>query len=282
MVTADHRKRLWRRLAGLGLVLLLLPGCRGPGRETAAPAQTREGAATLNVFAAASLTDAFGAVGRAFEAENPDVTVAFNFAGSNQLAAQIAAGAPADVFASADRAQMDEAVEMGRVDEGAAAIFATNRLVVVYPVDNPAGIERLQDLARPGTLLVLAAEEVPAGRYSRVFLDRAMADPAFDPAFMEAVLANVVSYEQTVRSVLNKVALGEADAGIVYASDLAGAAGVGSLAIPDALNIVAEYPLAPLNDSARPDLAAAFVEFMLSTAGQAVLAEYGFGLAPTP
>ncbi len=158
-------------------------------------------------------------------------------------------------------------------------MFVTNRLVVVIPADNPAGIESLQDLATPDTLLVLAAEAVPVGRYSLAFLDRAAADAAFDSGFKAAVLANVVSYEENVRGVLNKVALGEADAGIVYSSDLVGVAGVAALAIPDALNVVAQYPIAPLNDSAQPEAAAAFVAWVLSDEGQAILAEYGFGAA---
>ena len=115
------------------------------------------------------------------------------------------------------------------------------------------------------------------GRYSLAFLDLAAADAAFDSGFKAAVLANVVSYEENVRSVLNKVALGEADAGIVYTSDLVGVEGVTSLEIPDALNIVAQYPIAPLNDSAQPEAAAAFVEWVLSDAGQAILGNYGFG-----
>ena len=267
---------VWVRVGvGLAVLLLLLLGCRAAGGETAATLAPEP--VTLNVFAAASLTGAFNEIGAAFSAVNPGVTVVFNFAGSNQLAAQIAEGAPADVFAAADAAQMDAAVASGRSDARAARLFATNRLVVVFPADNPAGIASLSDLATPDTLVVLAAEEVPVGRYALAFLDRAAADAAFGDGFRAAVLANVVSYEANARGVLNKVALGEADAGIVYASDLVGADGVGHLAIPDALNVVAEYPIAPLNDSTRPDVAAAFVEWVLGEAGQGVLAEYGFG-----
>ena len=262
----------WLRV-GVMVALLALLGCQGQGGETAAPGA----AVTLNVFAAASLTGAFDEIGAAFGAAHPGVTVVFNFAGSNQLGAQIGAGGPADVFAAADGGPMDAAVAAGRVEPGAARLFATNRLVVVYPADNPAGIKFLPDLATPGTLIVLAAEEVPVGRYALAFLDKAAADAAFDSGYKAAVLANVVSYEANVRGVLNKVALGEADAGIVYASDLVGAEGVGSLAIPDALNVVAEYPIALLNDSAQPDAAAAFVEWVLGEAGQGGLAEYGFG-----
>ncbi len=290
MIT-DERKRTWRLISSIGLLLLLLLGCQPAGGETAAPTEVAPTevsavtgatpaapeAATLNVFAAASLSDAFNEIGAAFGAANPGATVVFNFAGSNQLATQITEGAPADVFASANAAQMDAAVASGRIDAGAAQQFVTNRLVVVTPADNPAGITTLQDLATPDTLLVLAAEEVPVGRYSLEFLDLAAAGAAFDSGFRETVLANVVSYEENVRSVLNKVALGEADAGIVYTSDLVGVDGVASLEIPDALNVVAQYPIAPLNDSEQPELAAAFVEWVLSDAGQAILGNYGFG-----
>lgn len=255
--------------------VLFAARCAPGEAEIGAPPAAAE--TTLTIFAAASLTDAFTEIGRAFEAATPGVTVAFNFAGSNQLATQIGAGAPADVFASANAAQMDAAVAAGRIAPDAPRVFATNRLVVVYPADNPAGIAALHDLAEPDTLVVLAAEEVPVGRYSLDFIDLAAADPVFGVAFREGVLSNVVSFEENVRSVLNKVALGEADAGIVYASDVVGVEGVATLEIPDALNVVAEYPIAALNDSPHSDVARAFVDYLLSADGQRILAESGFG-----
>jgi molybdate transport system substrate-binding protein len=230
----------------------------------------------LTVFAAASLTDAFTELGQSFEAANPGVNVAFNFAGANQLAAQINGGAPVDVFASANERQMATAVESGRIDAEEPKIFVTNRLVVVIPADNPAGITQLQDLARPGTLLVLAAVEVPVGQYSLEFLGRASQDVAFSPSFREDVLNNVVSYEENVRSVLNKVVLGEVDAGIVYSSDLVGVDSVRHLEIPDPLNLIAVYPIAQLKDSSLPELSRAFVDFILSPDGREILARYGF------
>ena len=147
------------------------------------------------------------------------------------------------------------------------------------PPENPAEIRRLAEIARPGIKLVLAARAVPAGRYARQVLARAAADPTFDPAFAEAALANVVSYEQNVRAVLTKVALGEADAGLVYASDTLEAE-VAVLEIPAHLNIDARYLLAPLADSAEPELARAFVDFVLSAEGQQLLAAHG--LQPLP
>lgn len=234
-------------------------------------------AADLTVSAAASLTNAFRELAPLFETANPGIKVHLNFGSSGSLLQQIAKGAPADVFASANHTQMDAAVESGRIDADAPTVFVTNRLVVVIPADNPGDIQTLQDLANPGTLIVLAAAEVPVGKYSLEFLDKASADPAFSETFREDVLANVASYEENVRSVLNKVSLGEADAGIVYTSDLVGVEGVSGLEIPDELNLVAEYPIAILNDSANSEMAAAFVEFVLSDGGRALLAEYGFG-----
>jgi molybdate transport system substrate-binding protein len=267
-----------RSLLAVGLILLLA-GCGPqsadlPGTSVTAPAEQVE----LDVFAAASLTEPFTEIGRLFEADHPGVTVVFNFAGSQQLAQQINLGAPADVFASANNIQMDAVIEAGRIEDRSQLVFVNNRLVVIYPEDNPASLSRLQDLARPGLKLVFAAPEVPVGRYSVAFLEKAAEDPAFSPNFRDDVLQNVVSYEDNVKSVLAKVTLGEADAGIVYTSDISGAdAGkVGRMDIPDALNVVATYPIAPVKDTDRPELANAFIEFVLSPEGQATLASFGF------
>lgn len=265
-------------------LLLLAASCtqNGGASPTTSGQPPAEKRSTLTVFAAASLTGAFETLAEAYEADSPDVNVVFNFAGSNQLATQINQGAPVDVFAGANWEQMENAIVGGRIDEAAPRVFATNRLVVAYPQGNPAGITTLSDLARPGTLVILAAEQVPVGRYALEFLDRAAADPAFGSDYKRDVLANVVSYEENVRAVLNKVALGEADAGIVYLSDLVGAEGVSYLEIPDNLNSVAEYPIAALNDSAHDEAAAAFIDLVLGPKGQAILAEYGFGPGTAP
>ena len=265
---------MFRRLvvATLAFALVALPGCR------ATPAAMQPSAATLTVFAAASLTGAFTEIGRQFEAAHPGVKVTFNFAGSQQLAQQLGQGAPGDVFASANKKQMDVAVTAGRVASGSAQAFAKNRLLVIFPKDNPANLATLQDLAKPGLKLVLAAKEVPVGQYALDFLDKAVLDAAFGSIFKDDVLKNVVSYEQDVKAVLTKVVLGEADAGIVYTTDVVGdsAGKVGRLDIPDALNTIASYPIARVSDSANADQAQAFVDTVLSPAGQAVLAQYGF------
>lgn len=260
------------------LPALLLAAC-APIATPAAPEGSSAPAenATLAIFAAASLTNAFGEIGDAFAVENPGAKLVFNFAGSNQLATQIAEDAPADVFASANNTQMTVAIDTGRIVDGSQATFVNNRLVIVAPSDNPAGLESLADLATPGTLVVFAAAEAPVGQYSLDFLDKAAVDPALGEAYKAGVLANIVSNEANVRAVLTKVALGEADAGIVYTSDVASdASSVTQIEIPDALNTIASYPIAPLTDSANPELAQAFVDYVLSPAGQKILAAHGF------
>lgn len=244
---------------------------------TTEPTTAPREAVTLNVFAAASLTDAFEALAPAFEAAHPEVTIVFNFAGSQQLATQLGEGAPADVFASANMRQMDVAIESTRVVSGTAQTFVRNRLVVITPSDNPAGISTLQDLTKPELKLVLADSSVPVGQYTLEFLAKASALPEYTDAYSPTVLANVVSYENTVRAVLTKVVLGEADAGVVYTTDAAlDAAKLQQIAIPDELNSLASYPIAPVADSTAPELAQAFVAYVLSPEVQGVLAQYGF------
>lgn len=255
-----------------------------PAEESVVQAGDEELSGELIVFAAASLTDAFGEIATNFQAEHPETTIVYNFAGSQQLAQQLGQAAPADVFASANGTQMKVAIEAGRVVSGTQRTFVRNRLVVIYPVDNPAGITTLQDLAKPGIKLVLAAPEVPVGGYSLAFLDKASTTVEFGSAYSETVISNVVSYEENVRSVLSKIVLGEADAGIVYTSDVFGdaAAQVSQLAIPDELNTLASYPIAAVADSAHPALAQAFFDYVLSPKGQGILADFGFIPASVP
>lgn len=253
------------------LMFFQLSACSSP----AAPAAGMP--VTLNVLAAASLTEAFQEIAPAFENAHPGVRLQFNFAGSQQLARQLAGGAPADVFASANQKQMDVAVEAGRVINGAPVPFAQNRLVVILPADNPASVASLADLTKPGIKIILAAKEVPAGQYALNFLTKADADPSLGNDYSTRVLANVVSYEENVKAVLTKVSLGEADAGIVYTSDAASAGNkIIQVEIPDAVNIIAMYPIAVVADSAHGDLAKAFIEWVRSSHGQAVLGKYGF------
>lgn len=243
-----------------------------------APASARESGRSLTVFAAASLTGPFNELAAAFEAGHPGVEVVLNFAGSQQLAQQLAQGAPADVFASADLNQMQAAIRAGRVAPGSPQPFVHNRLVVITPSGNPGEITGLADLARPGLKLILTAEAVPVGRYTRQFLEKAGRAPEFPDSYSLQVFENVVSYEENVKAVLSKVALGEADAGVVYASDVSGveAGRVRQFAIPDGLNVLADYLIAPVLDAPRPELAGEFVDFVLSERGQDHLERHGF------
>lgn len=233
---------------------------------------------TISVMAAASLSEAFTEMGALFEDEHPNVEVELNFAGSQQLAQQLTQGAVADVYASANQKQMDEVIRAGRVIKQDVIIFALNRLVVIYPRDNPGGIQEIRDLTRPGLKLVFAASEVPVGQYSLEFLDKANQDEGFEADFKKNVLANIVSYEENVKAVLTKVALGEADAGIVYTSDVTGNVNnqVGQIPILDAHNVIAVYPIAHIKDSPQNDTAQAFVKLVLSSKGQALLKQHGF------
>ena len=231
----------------------------------------------LTVFAAASLTNAFEEIATAFEAEYPGVDVVFNFGGSSTLATQLAEGAPADVFASANTAQMNVARDAGRI-AGPVRTFAKNRLVIIVPADNPASVQSLHDLAEPGLLLVVAAPDVPVRDYTDTMLERLAADPDYGEEYRQAVIANIVSEESDVRHVAAKVALGEADAGVVYRSDVTPdiAADVRTVPIPDAYNTIATYPIAITEDTAQPELAQAFVDVVLSDAGQDTLVRWGF------
>ncbi len=253
-------------------------GLKGEPSASAAPASpTGHPATELRVFAAASLTEAFTEAGRAFEAAHPGVAVTFNFAGSQALRTQLAQGARADLLASADEETMAAAQRDGTI-AGEPRVFARNRLVLIVPAANPSGIARLQDLARPGVKLVLAGPQVPVGAYARQSLAAMERDPAFGPGFAQRVLGNVVSEETNVKQVVAKVQLGEADAGIVYASDVTPAArdAVRAIEIPDRLNVVARYPIALVRGAADAATARAFVDFLLSPTGQAILAHHGF------
>ncbi len=247
---------------------------------TAARAQAQD-SRTLTVFAAASLTDAFEEIGAAFEESHPGVEVIFNFGSSSTLAAQLSEGAPADVFASANARQMQAAQDAGRIS-GQPRTFARNRLVVIVPVDNPAQVQSLADLAQPGLKLVVAGPDVPVREYTNAMLERLALEPGYGEAYRAAVLANIVSEEENVRQVAAKVALGEADAGVVYISDVTPdlQAEVLTIPVPDAYNTIAAYPIAVTDNPADAALAQAFVDYVLSAAGQDILVKWNFVAAP--
>ncbi len=237
----------------------------------------------LVVFAAASLSGAFQDLGAAFERAHPGTRVRLNLAGSQQLAVQIEQGARADLFASADERWMAFAAER-RLLAGPATVFATNRLVVILPASNPGRIGRLEDLARPGGKLVVGAESVPVGAYTRQVLARLAGAPGFPAEYERKVLANVVSQEENVKAVLAKVQLGEADAGVVYRSDAVGSAArhLRLLPVPAARNVVARYPVARLREARAPAAAAAFLALVLGPEGQAVLTRFGLEPVASP
>jgi molybdate transport system substrate-binding protein len=229
---------------------------------------------TLTVFAASSLTDAFSEIGEAFEAANPGVRVVVNFSSSHSLRTQIEEGARADVFASANQQQMDALTTAGLVEALQAEDFVLNRLVVIVPADNPAALTSPEGMAAAGIKVVLAAEAVPVGEYAREAIEK-MTD-AYGLGFSSRVWANVVSFEDNVRQVAAKVQLGEADAGIVYLSDAAGVPDLAVIEIPEAWNVTARYPIAPLAGSEQVALARAFIEYVRSAEGMAILQKCGF------
>jgi len=270
---------LVRRLRPLGAALPLLGLSLGLGAcsdsstttedTTSAPAATSASAAveevTLTVFAAASLTATFEDLGAQFEADHPGVTVSFSFAGSSDLAAQIIEGAPADVFASADENNMNKVTAESLI-EGEPVLFATNTLMIAVPPDNPAGVDSLDDLAAEGIQVVICAPEVPCGAATVKVEEAAGID------------IQPVSEESKVTDVLAKVESGDADAGLVYSTDVQGADGaVLGIAFPESSSAVNNYPIGALVDSAEPELAAEFVDFVTGSAGQAVLKAAGFG-----
>jgi molybdate transport system substrate-binding protein len=252
-----------RLAAALAALALTLAGCGGGGGQrggsSASPGE-------LKVFAAASLTAAFGELGEQFTAANGGTEVAFNLAGSQALATQIQQGAPADVFASADTANMDKVKDL----VGDPQVFASNLLQIAVEKGNPKGVKGLDDLASSELKVVLAAPEVPAGKYAGQALDK------------QGITVEPVSLEDNVKAVVTKVSLGEADAGIVYVTDVtAGGDKVEGVDIPTEQNVVATYPIATVKAGRSQDQAQAFMDLVRSAEGQQVLERYGFLPPPT-
>lgn len=256
----------WSRIrsaALLAAVALLAAACGGQsslggGSGSASPAE-------IKVFAAASLTAAFNKIGQDFTAANPHTKVTFNFAGSQALATQIQQGAPADVFASADTTNMDKVKDLVATPQN----FASNLLQIVVGKGNPRAVRGLADLTNPDLKVVLAAPDVPAGKYARQALDA------------QHVTVRPVSLEDNVKSVVTKVALGEADAGIVYVTDVtAGGDKVSGVDIPNDQNVPATYPIATVKAGGHQSQAQAFVDMVRSGHGQQILESFGFRPPP--
>jgi molybdate transport system substrate-binding protein len=248
--------RRWLAATSAVLVVAAAAGCGSDDSDG-----DGGGTTTLTVYAAASLTSTFEEIAQDFEADHDNVNVEFNFAGSSDLVAQIQQGAPADVFASADEANMEKVTDLVSDPQ----LFASNTLEIAVPPGNPAGVETFQDLTKPGLNLVVCAPEVPCGAAAQTVADSA------------GVELKPVSEEQSVTDVLAKVTSGEADAGLVYVTDVIAAGDdVEGIEFPESSSAVNKYPIATIADSKNADLAQEFVDLVLSEEGQQILADAGF------
>jgi molybdate transport system substrate-binding protein len=256
--------RRWSTLPLPVAAVLVLAGCGAEGADAASGGSDDGLAGTLTVFAAASLTDVFTDLGHRLTADDPDLDVRFNFAGSSALATQIVQGAPADVFASANEAQM--AVVTGEdLADGEPEIFTSNVLQIAVPAGNPGDVTGLEDFTKADLALALCAPEVPCGSDAEEVFAAAGITPEPD------------TYEEDVRAALTKVELGEVDAALVYASDVVSAGnGVTGIEFPEAERAVNAYPICTLRGAPEPDAARAFVDLVLSDAGQRILRDAGF------
>ena len=251
-----------RSLGSLIAAGLVAVACGATSAATAGSPQPLSG--TLEVFAAASLTDSFKAVGASFHLQHPGVQIQFNFAGTPTLVAQIEQGAPADVFASADTANMSK-IQADGLAAGSPKIFAHNQLEIVVAPGNPRGIGGLQDLAKPGVIYISAGPTVPAGKYAAQALAKA------------GVAVTPRSLETDVKSVISKIELGEADAGIVYTTDVRAAGSrVSGVQIPAIDNVVADYPIVARKSSSNLAAGEGFISFVTSAQGQSELESFGF------
>ena len=234
----------------------------------------------LTVLTAASLTGAFTEIGRIFENET-GMSVAFNFDGSQALRTQIENGAYADIFASANKKQMNALRDDGLINNSSMVLFAKNKIALIIPKNNPAQINNISDLARPGIKIVMGTKDVPVGDYALQIIDQLGNDSAYGPDYRAAVLANVISQETNVNYVVTKVALGEADVGFAYVSDITEdlASKVDKIDIQDEFNVIAEYPVAIMQESKYPAQSQEFVNLVRSERGNAVLERYGFSPA---
>ena len=234
----------------------------------------------LTVFTAASLTGAFSEIGQLYENET-GMSVAFNFDGSQALRTQIENGAYADLFASANKKHMNALRDGGLINNSSMVVFTRNRISLIIPRDNPAKISNLSDLARPGLKIVMGTKDVPVGDYALQIIDKLGNDSAYGPDYKAAVLANVISQETNVNYVVTKVALGEADVGFAYVSDITEdmAEKVDKIDIPDGFNVIAEYPIAVMQESEHPAQSQDFVNLVTSDRGKAILERYGFSPA---
>jgi molybdate transport system substrate-binding protein len=274
----SHRAPLVSILILLGLLLAACGGSTTTSTSSSGstPTTAAQSPVTLNIFAAASLTESFNAIATQYKTAHPNMTLKYNFNGSQILVQQIINGASADVFASADATNMKKASDAGLVT--APKTFVQNKLTVVIPASNPGNITSLKDLAKKGEKIVIAAPTVPVGKYGLQVLDKLGKSSEYGPVYESAVKANFVSQEDNVKAVIQKVQLGEADAGIVYRTDVttAVASKVKLIDIPNNFNVIAQYPIAVIKNSTHATEAQDFVQYILSPSGQAELEKFRF------
>ena len=266
-----------RALVGFLLIasVMLLATCGSDTRGSPAPPTSPAASVELTIYAAASLRDAIEAAKAAYETANPGVTLVISTGSSAALATQIEAGAPADLFLSADTGNPQALVDDGLAD-GAPVDFANNSLVVIVPAGNPVGITAPADLARPGVKIVAAGEAVPITRYATQVVESLAREPGYPADFADAYERNIVSREDNVQAVVAKLELGEGDAAIVYRTDATDPTKVAAIEIPAGANVLATYAGVVVKASSDPDAAAAFLDWLAGADGQAVLGGFGF------
>jgi molybdate transport system substrate-binding protein len=259
---------------------LVLAGCStGAGAQATATSSPTPVPVELTIYAAASLKGALEATKVAYEAATPGVTLTVATDSSSTLETQIEQGAPADVFLSADMKNPQRLVDADLTD-GAAVAFAGNKLVVIVPTDNPAGIKTPADLARPGAKIIAAGDEVPITKYANQLVDNLAKESGYPADFVAAYSANIVSREDNVKAVVAKLELGEGDAAIVYVTDAKNSTKVAAVAVPDSANVLATYAGVVVKSSPNPAAARAFLAWFAGPQGQAILS--GFGFLPAP
>jgi molybdate transport system substrate-binding protein len=264
-----------RRVAIAAAVVAMAGGAVAAGCSAGPSSPVSSATDQLSIYAAASLKDALVAVKDAYEMHRPETTLVIATDSSSTLRTQIEEGAPADVFLSADESNPDRLVESG-LAHGRAVAFAGNRLTIIVPADNPAGIETPADLARPGIKVIAAGDQVPITRYAREVVANLATEPSYPHRFAEAYAANVVSREENVKAVAAKIELGEGDAAIVYVTDALAASQVTVVAIPLSANVAATYAGVVVGTSPRIEAARAFLGWLVSSDGAAILGQFGF------
>lgn len=255
--------------------VLLAAGCT----STAETATTADAEKSITVFTAGSLKGAFTDIAAAYEEAHPGTTVVLNIDGTQSLRTQVEQGARGDVFASANTKHMNALMAEGFMDNATVAEFVTNKVTIAIPASNPGNLATLSDLATPGKKILIGTTDVPVGGYAREVLGKMADDPLYGQDYEDGVMTNVISEETNVNNIIAKLLIGEADAGFTYTSDVvtpAYADQLTTIPIPDEYNVIARYPIGVLDESADPQAAADFIDFVCSAEGGEILGTYGF------